>query len=321
MLINNSSFGNNLNHINNIYGRLNKSIGRLSSGLRINSGADDAAGLTIASKFAAQFRSLGRASSNIQDGVSLVRTAEGGLSGHSENLQRLRELTIQAGNGTYSGSEIKALEDEANQIIAGLNDTAKRTEFNTKGLLDGSQAGKVTTASKNVEGFVRGAVQRSGSYRGEISSALDEDGNRVLQVSISGTDGFSRTTTLDSRNRASGAINNIDLKFGAVETAKVSGTAVAFQDTTNVQGNAATTITDASGNTVNLNLTAGTATNSDIVDQLNLSLVGASVDVRASLDSDGNLSFAAQNSNEDFVISGTNSDFSDTFGLSDSTVV
>ncbi|MCO4783982.1 MAG: hypothetical protein KC646_16765 [Candidatus Cloacimonetes bacterium] len=315
-----NSFGNGLNNINSIYGRMNKSITRMSSGLRINSGADDAAGLSIASKLSAQFRSLGKASNNIQDGVSLLRTAEGGLSSQSDSLQRLRELTIQAGNGAYTDSEIGALEDEANQIIAGMNDTAKRTEFNTKSLLDGSQGGKVSSASSNVEGFVKGSIQRSGNYKGEISSSLDDEGNRVLSVNITGTDGFNRTTTLDSRNRASGAIDNVDLQLGDVDTAKVTGNAVSFEDTTSVTGAASTTVTDANGDAVTLNLAAGTATNSDIVDQLNIDLAGANVDVRASIDNDGNLNFAGQNSNEDFTISGTNSEFSQTFGQYDGTV-
>lgn len=315
-----NSFGNNLNNINSIYGRMNKSVARMSSGLRINSGADDAAGLSIASKLSAQFRSLGKASNNIQDGVSLLRTAEGGLSSQSDSLQRLRELTIQAGNGAYTENEIGALEDEANQIIAGMNDTAKRTEFNTKSLLDGSQGGKVTSASSNVEGFVKGSIQRSGSYKGEISSSLDDDGNRVFSVNISGTDGFNRTTTLDSRNRASGAIDNVDLQLGAVDTAKVTGNSLSFEDSTNVTGAASTTITDADGDAVTLNLAAGNATNSDIVDQLNIDFAGANVDVRASINDDGDLSFTGQNSNEDFTVSGTNQEFSDTFGQYDGTV-
>lgn len=315
-----NSYGNNLSNINSIYGRMSKSINRLSSGLKINNGADDAAGLSIASKLSAQFRSLGKASNNIQDGVSLLRTAEGGLSSQSDNLQRLRELTIQAGNGAYTDSEIGALEDEANQIIAGMNDTAKRTEFNTKSLLDGSQGGKVTSASKNVEGFVKGSIQRSGSYKGEISSSLNEDGKRVFSVNISGTDGFSRTTALDSRNRASGAIDNVDLQLGAVDTAKVSGNAIAFEDSTNVTGAASTTITDANGDVATLNLAGGNATNSDLVDQMNIDLAAANVDVRASFNDDGNLSFSGLNSNEDFTISGTNTEFSDTFGQYDGTV-
>lgn len=321
MAINFGSFTNSINQLNSIYGRQSQSISRLSSGLRINSGADDAAGLTIATKLASQFRSLGKASNNIQDGVSLLRTAEGGLNSQSEGLQRLRELTIQAGNGAYSDNERQALEDEANQIINGLNDTAKYSEFNTKKLLDGSQGGKISTASKNVEGFIRGNISRSGNFRGKISSSLNEDGERVLKVKITGTDGFNRTTTLDSRNRASQAINNVDLKFGDVETAKTSGSSVALEDTTRVTENASTTITDANGDTVNLSITAGTATNSDIVDQLNVDLAAANVDVRASINDDGDLTFAGQNSNEDFVISGTNSGFSDTFGVSDATVI
>jgi flagellin len=315
-----NSFGNSLSNINSIYGRMNKSINRMSSGLRINSGADDAAGLSIATRLSAQFRSLGKASNNIQDGVSLLRTAEGGLSSQSDGLQRLRELTIQAGNGAYTDSEIGALEDEANQIVAGMNDTAKRTEFNTKSLLDGSQGGKVSSASSNVQGYVKGSIQRSGSYNGQISSSLGEDGKRVFSVSISGTDGFNRTTTLDSRNRASGAINNVDLQLGDVDTAKVTGSGLLLEGTTAVTGAASTTITDSNGDAVTLNLAAGTATNSDIVDQLNIDLAGASVDVRAAIDDDGNLNFAGQNSTEDFTISGTNSEFSDTFGQYDGTV-
>ena len=119
------------------------SMSRLSSGHRINNAADDAAGLGISEKMRAQIRSLDRASHNAQDGISLIQTAEGALSTISDILTRIRELTIQASNdtsvgGTGSASDRLRIQDEIDQLMEEIDSIAKRTEFNTRGLLNGS---------------------------------------------------------------------------------------------------------------------------------------------------------------------------------------
>ncbi|WP_299978215.1 flagellin [uncultured Pseudoteredinibacter sp.] len=111
---------------------------RLSSGLRINSAKDDAAGLAISTRFSSQTQGLAVAIRNAGDGISLAQTAEGALGTMTESLQRIRELALQAANGTNSASDREALNAEAQQMIAEINRTASETNFNGQKLLDGS---------------------------------------------------------------------------------------------------------------------------------------------------------------------------------------
>ena len=121
--------------LNRTTGRLAKSLERLSSGLRINRAADDAAGLAIAEAFRSQVRGLAVAQRNAQDGVSLVQTAEGALSETHNILQRMRELAVQAASGTVSNSDRAALQSEVSQLISQIDDIASDTEFNGTTLL------------------------------------------------------------------------------------------------------------------------------------------------------------------------------------------
>jgi len=113
---------------------------RLSSGLRINSAKDDAAGLAIATRFEAQTRGLAVAIRNANDGISLAQTAEGALGSITDALQRVRELALQSANGTYSDEQRRAVNEEAQQLIAEIQRTGEQTNFNGKNLLDGTFA-------------------------------------------------------------------------------------------------------------------------------------------------------------------------------------
>jgi flagellin len=117
---------------------LSKAIERLSSGLRINSGADDSAGLSIATRLGARVRSLNQAIQNVNAGISVVQTAEGALTESSTLLERLREIAVQAANDTNTDSDRVSLQSEVDQIIDELNRVGNATEFNTNKLLDGS---------------------------------------------------------------------------------------------------------------------------------------------------------------------------------------
>ena len=117
------------------------SIQRLSSGLRINSAKDDAAGLAISERFTTQIRGLDVAVRNANDGISLAQTAEGALSEIGNNLQRIRELAVQASNGTNSQTDRDALDKEVTQLKAEIQRVAEQTNFNGTKLLDGSFAG------------------------------------------------------------------------------------------------------------------------------------------------------------------------------------
>lgn len=118
---------------------LNQSLERLSSGLRINRAADDAAGLAIAESFRSQVRGTQVAQRNAQDGVSMVQTAEGALSETTNILQRIRELAVQAANGTQSDSNRVALNGEVQQLLEQIDDIALDTEFNGIRVLSAAQ--------------------------------------------------------------------------------------------------------------------------------------------------------------------------------------
>jgi len=119
---------------------LAKSQEKLSSGLRVNRAADDAAGLAISEKLRGQVRGLQQAVRNAQDGISLIQTAEGALNEVHAILQRLRELAVQAANDTMTADDRNAIDQEAKQLLAEIDRIANNTEFNTKKLLDGSLA-------------------------------------------------------------------------------------------------------------------------------------------------------------------------------------
>ena len=118
-----------------------KSTEKLSSGYRINRAADDAAGLSISEKMRAQIRGLNKASSNAQDGISLIQTAEGALNEQHSILQRMRELSVQAANGVETDEDREAVNNEISQLQEELTRISETTEFNTMKLLDGSQSG------------------------------------------------------------------------------------------------------------------------------------------------------------------------------------
>ena len=119
-----------------------KSTEKLSSGYRINRAGDDAAGLTISEKMRSQIRGLNKASSNAEDGVSLIQTAEGALNEAHSILQRMNELSTQAANDTNTTSDRTAIQKEIDALTSELSRIASTTQFNTMNLLDGSFTGK-----------------------------------------------------------------------------------------------------------------------------------------------------------------------------------
>src|SRR5687767_15961872 len=113
-----------------VQSQLATAMARLSSGLRINSAKDDAAGLAISERFTTQIRGLSQAARNANDAISLAQTAEGALGNTGENLQRIRELAVQSANATNSSSDRAALQAEASQLIAEITRVGTQTEFN-----------------------------------------------------------------------------------------------------------------------------------------------------------------------------------------------
>ena len=125
----------NLNNNNNA---LQTSLQRLSSGLRINSAKDDAAGLGIADRFTSQINGFRQAARNANDGISFSQTAEGALSNINNNLQRIRELAVQSSNATNSADDRRSLDNEVQQLIDEISRVANQSEFNGQAILDGT---------------------------------------------------------------------------------------------------------------------------------------------------------------------------------------
>ena len=126
------------NNLNKSQGALSTSLQRLSSGLRINSAKDDAAGLAISNRFTSQIRGLNQAVRNANDGISIAQVAEGALDETTNDLQRIRELAIQSANGTNGPAERAALQAEVAARVSEIDRTATTTRFGSAMLLDGS---------------------------------------------------------------------------------------------------------------------------------------------------------------------------------------
>jgi flagellin len=124
------------NNLNKSQSSLGTAIERLSSGLRINSAKDDAAGQAIANRMTAQIKGMNQAARNANDGISMAQTAEGSLNEINNNLQRVRELAVQASNGTNSTSDLASLQDEVTARLNEINRVAGKTDFNGIKLLD-----------------------------------------------------------------------------------------------------------------------------------------------------------------------------------------
>ena len=127
-------------NLNQVTERLAGNYRRLSTGLRISTAADDAAGLAISERLRSQIRSLEQCKRNANDGISFVQTAEGALNEVSSILTRLRELAIQASNGSVSGADRETLDEEFQSLVGEINRIGRSTEFNGVKLLDGSSS-------------------------------------------------------------------------------------------------------------------------------------------------------------------------------------
>ncbi|MGK5072118.1 flagellin [Janthinobacterium sp. ZB1P44] len=183
---------------------LSTSLQRLSSGMRINSAKDDAAGLAISDRMTSQIRGMTQATRNANDGVSLAQTAEGALASSGDILQRIRELAVQSSNATNSSSDRQALQTEVGQLGSELNRIAQTTSFNGQALLDGTMG----TANFQVGADANQLISASGANFltntygnnriANDASAVKKDavGNAVVgKLTISGSIG---TTTVDT---------------------------------------------------------------------------------------------------------------------------
>jgi flagellin len=205
---------------------LQTSLQRLSSGLRINSAKDDAAGLAISDRFTAQINGTDQASRNANDGISLAQTADGSLSSITDDLQRIRQLAVQSANATNSTSDRAALNTEVTQLKAEIDRTAGSASFNGVQLLDGSnpsfvfQVGANTSANDTIT--VSGLVNATTAGLGSVTSATVQSsaisgltttaiaGGATDFVKINGTDIGALAATGTSSQRAAQLVDAIN---------------------------------------------------------------------------------------------------------------
>ena len=156
------------------------SLQRLSSGLRINSAKDDAAGLAISERFTSQIRGLNQASRNASDGISLTQTAEGAMAETTNILQRMRELSLQSANSTNSTGDRQALQEEVAQLQAEISRIANNTEFNGQRIIDGSFSSAAFQVGANANQTITFAI---GSLKASsIGGIATEAGTEVASI-------------------------------------------------------------------------------------------------------------------------------------------
>jgi len=223
------------------------SLQRLSSGLRINSAKDDAAGMAIADRMTAQIKGLNQASRNANDGISLAQTAEGALAESTNILQRVRELAVQSANSTNSATDRLSLQSEVNQLVSELDRISDTTAFNGIKLLDGSfQAQQFQVGADSGQTIQVGVTKATSDSLGIQKFSID---NNVSGSEVS-TSGFHTTTSTTT----------LGVQLSAADIATAEG-ALTLDDTQTV------TINDANGTDQVVNFTSKDANH--FADQLN----------------------------------------------------
>ena len=235
------------------------SMQRLSSGLRINSAKDDAAGLAISDRFTTQIRGLNQAARNANDGISLSQTAEGALGEVSNNLQRIRELAIQSANATNSASDRVALDQEVQQRLAEIDRVAAQTTFNGQKILDGTFGNATFQVGANVGDTI--GINLSTSMRataiGQIATGTSSVEVTTANLTGSGTiqvgSGTAKTIGLATQGTAVGqSVGSAYAKAVAINAASVPGlTAIATND---IEFGIAATSGTAAGDTYSLTI-------------------------------------------------------------------
>ena len=243
-------------------------IQRLSSGLRINSARDDAAGLAISERFTTQIRGLNQAARNANDGISLSQTAEGALGEISNNLQRIRELAVQSANATNSASDRAALQAEVAQLIQEVDRVATQTQFNGLNLLDGTFQAQQFQVGANAGQTI--TVDSIGSAR---ASALGQfDGFQLTGQSIGTADNVADPLTVQIGAGAAIALGSVNTDAraiaNAINTAGIAGlratanaTAVAAATSAGAPTAAGNSTVDINGVTITIAGTTNLATN------------------------------------------------------------
>jgi len=215
---------------------LQTSIQRLSTGLRINSAKDDAAGMAISEKMMAQIRGMDQAVKNANDGISLSQTAEGAMQESTNILQRMRELALQSANSTYNSSDRQTLQDEVTQLQGELDRIALNTEFNGQRILDGSFSGASFQVGSNANqtiNFGIGSVKSSSmgfiatQTGSEVSAAAATD----ITIAIGGGSAQTISSSANFTGNAYQDATSAYAKARAINDANVSGLSVTASTT------------------------------------------------------------------------------------------
>jgi flagellin len=203
MIINHNLSAINANRVLGLkYNRVDKSMEKLASGLRINRGGDDASGLAVSEKMRSQIRGLHQASRNIQSGVSFIQTAEGYLQESSDVIQRLRELAVQSSNGIYTAEDRMQIQVEVNQLVDEVNRVASHAQFNGMNFLTGRFAENSVAGEGATMFFHVGANmdQREIMYIGTVTAT-------ALKMQDINTGSFMSLSTASKANAAIGILD------------------------------------------------------------------------------------------------------------------
>jgi len=242
-------------------GLLNQSLERLSTGLRINSAKDDAAGLAISERFTTQIRGLNQAVRNASDGISLAQTTESALGELTNNLQRIRELAVQSANASNSASDRAALNAEVNERVAEIDRIAKQTNFNGLKVLDGSFGSATFQVGANVGETI------------SVSLETDVTANAIGTVNSVAGGAFTDLTadaTLTFTDASAATIGTVDVATGAtiqetvdaINSANLDGVAAFVNDAGTIQilsDEAGVTVADSGTNETGLDAAATVA--------------------------------------------------------------
>lgn len=229
-------------HLSITDNRLNRSLERLSSGLRINRAADDAAGLAISERMRAQISGLRMALRNSQDGISLMQTAEGAINEVHSMLQRMRELAVQAANETYTSGDRMEIQREIDQLKDEIDRISNATEFNTKKLLDGTAAAIVSTDRLSTHVYMRDGLrfvdQFGQKFRGGGNYRIEIEAQTVGNAEVQKSNIFmikhgikTEKVTNDHRGYAKVAYDGVNVTAGSTANfhLKVDGTVYTYQ--------------------------------------------------------------------------------------------
>ena len=208
-------------NLNSSQGAASTAMQRLSSGMRINSAKDDAAGLAIAERFTAQIKGLNQAARNANDAISLTQTAEGAMTSVTDNLQRIRELAVQAANSSNSASDRAALQTEADQLKSAIDRVANQSHFNGIKLLDGSftsgvfQVGANAGETITVSGLQNSTLAALGSVtsaatQSAVVSGLTTTATVVTDFTVNGTDIGPLAAVGTSQQRAAQVVDAVN---------------------------------------------------------------------------------------------------------------